>query len=52
MYTHLVLGGGGIKGCVLTGALEAFDTIFNINRIKYIIVLWCVVGAMLCIDIS
>ena len=37
MYTHLVLGGGGVKGCVLTGALEAMDKIFNINRIKYII---------------
>lgn len=37
MYTHLVLGGGGVKGCVLTGALEAMDKVFNINRIKYII---------------
>ena len=37
MYTHLVIGGGGIKGCVITGALEAMDDIFNINRIKYII---------------
>ena len=51
MYTHLVLGRGGIKGCVLTGALEAFDTIFNINRIKYIIGSSAggVVGTMLCI---
>ena len=37
MYTHIVIGGGGIKGCVITGALEAMDTFFNINRIKYII---------------
>jgi predicted acylesterase/phospholipase RssA len=37
MYTHLVIGGGGIKGCVITGALEAMNDIFNINRIKYII---------------
>ena len=37
MYTHIVIGGGGIKGCVITGALEAMDTFCNINRIKYII---------------
>ena len=37
MYTHLVLGGGGIKGCVITGALEAIDRLININRINYII---------------
>ena len=37
MYTHIVIGGGGIKGCAITGALEAMDTFFNINRIKYII---------------
>jgi len=37
MFTHLVLGGGGIKGCVITGALEALNKIFDINRIKYII---------------
>ena len=37
MYTHIVIGGGGIKGCVITGALEVMDTFFNINRIKYII---------------
>jgi predicted acylesterase/phospholipase RssA len=37
MYTHLIIGGGGVKGCVITGSLEAMDTVFNINRIKYII---------------
>ena len=37
MYTHIVIRGGGIKGCAITGALEAMDTFFNINRIKYII---------------
>jgi predicted acylesterase/phospholipase RssA len=37
MYTHIVIGGGGIKGCVITGALEAMDNIFNINRVKHII---------------
>ena len=37
MYTHLVLGGGGIKGCVITGALEAINKLININRIQYVI---------------
>ena len=37
MFTHLVLGGGGIKGCVITGALEGLDDLLNLNRIHTVI---------------
>ena len=54
MFTHLALGGGGIKGCVITGALEALNNIFDINRIKYIIGSSAggIVGTMLCIGFN
>tara|TARA_B110000971_G_scaffold144354_1_gene147554 strand:- start:155 stop:1039 length:885 start_codon:yes stop_codon:yes gene_type:complete len=37
MITHLAICGGGVKGCVLLGALEALDNIIRFNRIKHII---------------
>ena len=37
MITHLAICGGGIKGCVLLGALEALDKTIRLNRIKHVI---------------
>ncbi len=37
MITHLAICGGGVKGCVLLGALEAIDNSIRISRIKHII---------------
>ena len=37
MITHLAICGGGVKGCVLLGALEALDKTIRFNRITHII---------------
>ena len=37
MITHLAICGGGVKGCVLLGALEALDDIIRLSRVKHII---------------
>ena len=37
MITHLAICGGGVKGCVLLGALEALDDTLRLSRIKHII---------------
>ena len=37
MITHLAICGGGVKGCVLLGALEALDNSIRLSRIKHII---------------
>jgi len=37
MITHLAICGGGVKGCVLIGALEALDKTIRFKRIKHII---------------
>lgn len=37
MISHLAICGGGIKGCVLLGALEAIDDCIRMSRIKHII---------------
>lgn len=37
MITHLAICGGGVKGCVLIGALEALDKTIRFKRIRHII---------------
>ena len=51
MITHLAICGGGVKGCVLLGALEAIDNTIRFKRIKHIIgsSVGGIIATMLCI---
>lgn len=51
MITHLAICGGGVKGCVLLGALEAIDNTIRFKRIKHIIgsSVGGIIATMLCV---
>lgn len=54
MITHLAICGGGVKGCVLLGALEALENNIRLSRITHIIgsSVGGIIATLLCVGLK